>query len=191
MGILPLHLPKVRRLNQNWQVNTSTNNPSGDDPSIYIQETKQYSLQEGHAILQLNEHFRNAHSTKWNSMRLWWILSMIHWSSWQSNGTNCTCQNSKKTAKCIISTFHSQSMSPTWSNPPSASPSVFCSRTFGWNDYSLRVGKHDNSRALICVYGRNINLFLNDMYLLTLCPHQPAKVKKSWSAIVRYAAVGK
>ena len=36
-----------------------------------------------------------------------------------------------------------------------------------------------------------INLFLNDMYLLTLCPHQPLRVKTSWSVFVRYAAVGK
>ena len=34
-----------------------------------------------------------------------------------------------------------------------------------------------------------INLFLNDMYLLTLCPIQPVKVKKSWTGIVRYIAI--
>ena len=115
---------------------------------------------------------------------------MIRWSSWQSNGTNCTCQNLKQNSQ--VHDFH-----PSF---PVHEPNVvkpwkrfasFVSRTFGWNDYSLRVGKHDDSRALICVYGRNTNKPVFKRHVFTNIMSYPAceSKKKSWTGIVRYIAI--
>ena len=88
-------------------------------------------------------------------------------------------ETKNNTAKCMISTTHSQSMCPMSSNPVEV---ISFSRMFGWNDYSLRDGKIDDSRALISM-----------LHVLRRCIHWYDVVIKKLifddSVIFRYSTI--